>query len=237
MTRSQYPLLKPVGENALLIEFEPEINLEVNRRVRQLAFALEEAALPGIGEIIPAYRSLMVYFDPAQLTLPLLQASIEACQSSAESVELPTPRLFRVPTVYGGEHGPDLEQIATATNTTPDEVIEQFAKQQFSIYCLGYLCSLPYLGGLPESLNLPRRAAPRTRVPAGSVGIAGGQAVVLPTEMPSGFHYLGRTPVAFYDPVRMPPTAIRPGDLVEFPAVSAAEATQSSGRWLGDCLA
>jgi inhibitor of KinA len=233
----QYPLLKPVGEDALLVEFEPEISLDINRRVRRLAFAIEEAALPGIVEIIPAYRSLMVYFDPAQWMLTLLQASIEACQNSAESIELPAPRLFRVPTVYGGEHGPDLEQIATAAKTTPDKVIEQFAMQQFSIYCLGFLCSLPYLGIVPQSLHLPRRAAPRTRVPAGSVGIAGGQAVVLPSEMPSGFHYIGRTPVKCYDAARMPPTAIRPGDLVEFPAVSVAQATQWSDCWLGDCLA
>jgi inhibitor of KinA len=237
MAVSQYPLLKPVGEDALLVEFEPVISLEVNLRVRQLAFTLEEASLPGISEIIPAYRSLIVYFDPSRLKLTSLRSSVEATLNEARSVELSAPRLFRVPTVYGGEHGPDLQHVAATTNTTPENVIEQFAKQQYSVYCLGFLCALPYLGGVPESLTLPRRAQPRTRVPAGSVGIAGGQVVVLPTEMPSGFHYIGRAAVTFYDPARMPPTAIRPGDLVEFPAVTEAEALQWSGRWLGDCLA
>jgi KipI family sensor histidine kinase inhibitor len=237
MAESQYPLLKPVGEDALLVEFEPEIGLEVNRKVRQLAFALEKAALPGISEIIPAYRSLIVYFDPSRLELTDLHSSVETSLKGAEPAELPAARLFRVPTVYGGEHGPDLPHVAATANTTPENVVEQFAKLQYPVYFLGFLCSLPYLGGVPELLHLPRRAAPRTRVPAGSVGIAGGQAVVLPTEMPSGFHYIGRTPVAFYDPARMPPTTIRPGDLVEFPAVKAAEAQQWSGRWLGDCLA
>jgi KipI family sensor histidine kinase inhibitor len=237
MVVTQYPLIKPVGEDALLVEFEPQISLEVNRRVRQLAFTLEEASLPGISEIIPAYRSLIVYYDPSQLKLTSLHSSVDASLKEAESVELPAPRLFRVPTVYGHEHGPDLQHVAATKNVAADDLIEQFTKQPFTVYCLGFLCSLPYLGGIPESLHVPRRAAPRTRVPAGSVGIAGGQAVVLPTEMPSGFHYIGRTPVTFYDPARMPPTAIRPGDLVEFPTVTAAEAQPWSGRWLGDCLA
>jgi inhibitor of KinA len=236
MSKAQHPVLKPVGEDALLVEFEPEICPEVNHRVRQLTFAIEQAALPAVEEVVPAYRSLMVYFNADKMKLLDLQTAIEACEQRSEIAQLPAPRLFRIPTVYGGEFGPDMRWVAETTNCTPDEVVELFSSQQYPVYCLGFLCSLPYLGGIPERLHVPRRTSPRTNVPAGSVGIAGGQAVVLPIEMPSGFHYLGRTFIELYDPARMPPTAIRPGDLVEFPAVSADEVKQAAGHWLGDYI-
>lgn len=236
MAEVHYPVFKAVGEDALLVELEPEISLEVNRRVRQLALAIEQARVPGVGEVIPAYRSLMVYFDPAQCRLAELEAVVVNCELAAERGEATQPRLFRIPTVYGGTHGPDLEHIAATANCTAAEVIERFASQRYSVYCLGFLCSLAYLGGVPPSIQLPRRTTPRTLVAAGSVGIAGGQAVVLPIDMPSGFHYLGRTQVTMYDPARMPPTAIRPGDVVEFPAVTEEESKHWSGCWLGDCL-
>ncbi|MCC7086648.1 MAG: 5-oxoprolinase subunit PxpB [Pirellulales bacterium] len=234
MTETQIPTLKPVGENALLVEFEPEISVEVNLRVRRLVFALEQAKLPGVAEIIPAYRSLIVYFDVKRSDLSDLMSAVHSCQFDAQAIELPQPRLFQIPTVYGGKDGPDLWQVATEVQRSPDDVVTLFSTRKYPVYCLGFLCSLPYLGGVPRPLNVPRRSTPRMRVPAGSVGIAGRQAVVLPIEMPSGFHYLGRTRMSIYDPARIPPTAIRPGDLVEFPAVSGDEAEQWSGRWL-DC--
>lgn len=229
-----YPVLTAVGEDALLVEYAPEISLEVNGQVRRLAFALEQEPAAGIAEVVPAYRSLMVYFDPGLIDLPRLQEVVRARAALASSMVLPAPRLFRIPTVYGLPHAPDLEEIAQAAGVSPDDAVRLFSTRRYPVYCLGFLCSLAYLGGVPAPLQLPRLATPRTQVPAGSVGVAGEQAVILPVDQPSGFRYLGRTFVTMYDPRHSPPTPIRPGDRIECPAVGEAEALRWQGTFLGD---
>ncbi len=224
-----------VGEDALLVEFEPEISPDVNARVRRLAFALERNPLAGVRETVPAYRSLMLYFDPFAAEPSDLEAQIRAVAASASNIALPEPRVYRIPTVYGGEFGPDLNDLAAHAGTPPEAVIAAFSSHRYPIYCLGFLCCLAYLGGVPERLRMPRLATPRTRLPAGSVGIAGGQAVILPIGQPSGFRYLGRTFVKMYDPARFPPVPARPGDLFECPAVSEKAAREWEGRHLEEC--
>jgi inhibitor of KinA len=119
---------------------------------------------------------------------------------------------------------------------TKDKVIELFSREKYPVYCLGFLCGLAYMGGVPKRLQLPRLTTPRTFLPAGSVGFANAQAVVLPIDQPSGFHYIGRTFVTMYDPHRTPPTPIAPGDLVQCPSVSEAEARSWAGRSVQECL-
>ncbi len=231
-----YPRLQPIGEAGVLVEYEPQISLKVHRKVRQLASALEQQPLPGMIEVVPAYRSLMVSFHPEQISLAEIQAAIEERLEHLNEFSLPDSRLFRIPTVYGGRHGPDLERIAQTTGQTCAEVIELFSSQRYPVYFLGFLCCLPYMGGVPLRLQLPRLTTPRTFLPAGSVGMANAQAVVLPIDQPSGFHFLGQTFVGLYDPHQFPPTPIRPGDFVECPAVSEEEALGWKGRFVGECL-
>ncbi len=225
----------PVGEDGLLVEFAAEISPTINRAVRRLSTALEQSGLTGVLEIVPAYRSLLVSFDSRLVELSPLRAAITAIAETLEDQPLPPSRLFRLPTVYGGSYGPDLDHVCNASGLAADEVIDLFSRQRFPVCCLGFLCCLAYLGGVPHPLQLPRRATPRLRVPAGAVGIANAQAVVLPIELPSGFHYLGRTFVSLYDPQQFPPTPIRPGDVVEFPAVSAEAAQEWTGQFPGVC--
>jgi len=232
----RYPLITSVGENAVLVEYEPEINLAVNRKVRQLAFALEQGPVDGVSEIIPAYRSLMVYFDAEHAELERVRPAIESRARHLRGIKLPTPRLFVIPTVYGGNHGPDLARVAATTGMTEEQVIDLFSSQRYPVYCLGFLCCLAYMGGVPEPLHLPRLSTPRTWLPSGSVGFAAGQAVVLPIDQPSGWHYIGRTFVKMYDPAHSPPTPIRPGDIVECRRVTEDEARRWEDRSLGDCL-
>jgi KipI family sensor histidine kinase inhibitor len=227
----------PVGEDAVLVEFEPEISVEVNAKVHALTRAIETAGIAGVIEVVPAYRSLMVHFQPDITSHDAVRDAIEACNGVAPSHSAAaTPRLFRVPTVYGGEHGPDLASVAEQTGLAADEIVRLFSSSRYPVYCLGFLCCLAYLGGVPGALQLPRLATPRTRVPAGSVGFAGAQAVVLPVDQPSGWRYIGRAFVKMYDPTRSPPTDLRPGDLVECPAVSEDEARAWTDRPVGDCL-
>jgi len=232
----KYPLIKAVAEDSLLVEYEEEVSLEVNLKARQLAFGLEQGSFPGLGEVIPTYRSVMVYFDPFRVDADTVQGFIEQVNANLVEIELPPPRLFRVPTVYGGIHGPDLNRVAEHTSLTPDEVIELFSSQAYPVYCLGFICSLAYLGGVPEDLHVPRLSSPRSFVPSGSVGFAGPQANVLPVDSPSGFNYIGRIFVKVYDPNEFPPTLIRPGDYILCPAVSEQEARLAGGKHLGEFI-
>ena len=224
------------GEDALLFEYEASIDPSVNRKVRLLAAAIEQARFVSVIEVVPAYRSLMVYFDPEEANVAELTQSITRLASGPNEAQLPDPRVFRVPTVYGTTHAPDLARVAEAAGMTSEQVVEMFSSQRYAVYCLGFLCCLAYMGGVPRRLQLPRLATPRPRLPAGSVGLAGAQAVMLPIDQPSGFHFIGRTFVTLYDPARFPPTWIRPGDLVQCPAVSEKEALGWKGRPLGDCI-
>lgn len=236
MTESRYPTVTPVGEDGLLVEYEPVISQEINRKVRQLAFSLEQIPIEGMKEVISAYRSLMVYFDSEQVTVEEVGEGVRVRARQLRAIQLPAPRLFVIPTVYGGEYGPDLERVATTTGLAVEEAIQLFSAQRYPVYCLGFLCCLAYLGGVPERLRLPRLATPRMLVRAGSVGLAGAQAVVLPIDQPSGFHFIGRSFVTMFDPRDFPPAPVRPGDFFECRSVSGEEAMRWNQRPLGDCL-
>ena len=236
MTLLKIPILRPVAEDCILVEYEEEINPEINKKVRQLAQAIEKHAPPGLNEVIPAYRSLMVFFDPFQTKMETISDLIVHLAEGSVSVDLVWPRLFRIPTVYGGEYGPDLERISRLKNLTPEEVVRLFSSVNYLVYCLGFLCSLAYLGGVPAILDVSRLTSPRPFVPVGSVGYSGRQANILPIDQPSGFNYIGRTFVRVYDPQKFPPTLFRPGDYIQCPSVSEEEAKQTGEKDLGDFI-
>ena len=236
MTLLKIPILRPVAEDCILVEYEEEINPEINKKVRQLAQAIEKHAPPGLNEVIPAYRSLMVFFDPFQIKMETISDLIVHLAEGSVSVDLVWPRLFRIPTVYGGEYGPDLERISRLKNLTPEEVVRLFSSVNYLVYCLGFLCSLAYLGGVPAILDVSRLTSPRPFVPVGSVGYSGRQANILPIDQPSGFNYIGRTFVRVYDPQKFPPTLFRPGDYIQCPSVSEEEAKQAGEKDLGDFI-
>jgi len=229
-----YPTIREVGEDSILVEYEEEVSLEVNRKARQLAFGLEEGLFPGLEGVIVTYRSVMVYFDPFRVDADTIRGFIEEVNATLGEIELPSPRLFRIPTTYSPAYGPDLDRVAEHTGFTPDEVIQLFSSQVYPVYFLGFICSLAYLGGVPEGLRVPRLSTPRSFVPGGSVGFAAAQANILPVDSPSGFNYIGRTFVAVYDPNQFPPTLIRPGDYIQCPAVSVEEARLAGERHLGE---
>jgi len=229
-----YPVIRAVAEGSILVEYEEEVSLEVNRKTRQLAFGMEQRPCPGLQEVILTYRSVVVYFDSLVAKEETIRGLIEEVNANLVEIELPPPRLFRIPTTYSPAYGPDLDRVAEHTGLTPDEVIQLFSSQVYPVYFLGFICSLAYLGGVPEALHVPRLSTPRSFVPAGSVGFAGPQANVLPVDSPSGFNYIGCTFVAVYDPNQFPPTLIRPGDYIQCPAVSEEEAKLAGERHLGE---
>lgn len=233
---AEWPVIRPSGDRAILIEFENRIDPKVNRQVRSLAVTIEGEKAAGIEEVLPAYRTLMLVYDPLVIEYQTLLKRVLDWVEKAKSIDLPPRRLFRLPTVYGNEHGPDLIRVVELTHLPQEEVIRVFAETKFLVYFIGFICGLAYLGGLPEILRVPRLNTPRTLVPGGSVGIAGGQANAITTDQPSGFNYIGRTFVSLYDPRKFPPIPFTAGDEIQFIPVSAEAALKARGKLATDFL-
>jgi KipI family sensor histidine kinase inhibitor len=215
------PRFLPAGDAALLVEFANEISEPVNRQVQALAHALAQAPLPGLGEAIPAYRSLLVYYDPQQLSFADVQEQVAAVAARSETIPLPEPALKEIPVVYGGEFGPDIEFVAQHSGLSVEQVMRLHSSATYRVYMLGFSPGFAYLGGLPEALATPRLPTPRTRVPAGSVGIAGQQTGIYPLATPGGWRIIGRTPLRLFDPAQEPPTLLQAGYLVRFVPIPA----------------
>lgn len=233
---AEWPKIRPSGDSAVLVEFDNRIDPEVNRAVRSLALTMEAERFPGINEVLPAYRTVMVTYDPLQIEYEALLEKIKIYLGRARNMDLPARRTFRLPTVYGGGHGPDLQRVSEILCLPPEEVIGVFSETIFLVYFIGFICGLAYLGGLPDKLRVDRLPTPRTLVPGGSVGFAGGQANAIATDQPSGFNYIGRTFVILYNPQIFPPIPFVAGDEVLFPPASEEEALRAKGRRAEDFL-
>jgi KipI family sensor histidine kinase inhibitor len=195
------------------------VDRELHLRVVALARAVEQAGLPGVREMIPAYATLTVFFD-AGADADGIKERLEALVGSGEwgvgNGDSPPGRLVTIPTSYDG---PDLEEVAERTGLTREEVIRRHAGREYEVFLLGFAPGWAYLGELDPALELPRRASPRTRVPAGSVAIAGKQTGVYPIVTPGGWHLIGRTDLTMFDPKGTPPALLAPGDRVRFEPV------------------
>jgi KipI family sensor histidine kinase inhibitor len=198
--------------------------VEVNTRVRALEFLLGQKALPGVVETVPSFRSLLVYYDPAVVSYEGLCATLSELAAQAEHAALPPPRLVELPCCYEDPAlGIDLAAAAERLALPAEEVVRRHAGAAYLVYFIGFTPGLPYLGGLPERIRLPRLETPRTKVPAGSVGIGGAQVCIYSVESPGGYWILGRTPLRLYDPGADDPILLRPGDHVRFRAIDRRE--------------
>jgi len=217
------PRLFLAGDSALVVEFGDEISREVNRKVHALADALGKASLPGLGEAVPTYRSLLIHYDPLRLSCDEVKAFVSEVLQDCEEKPSLEPRQVEVPVVYGAEFGPDIEFVAECNGLLVEEVIRLHSSATYTVYMLGFAPGFAYLGGMPEAIATPRLETPRTLVPAGSVGIAGAQTGVYPIATPGGWRLIGRTPLKFFDPERDPPTLLKAGDIVRFVPISEGE--------------
>jgi KipI family sensor histidine kinase inhibitor len=211
----------PCGDTALVVQFGDRIDRTLSERVLRLNANLRAAALPGVVETVPTFRSLMVHYDPLATSAAALTGAIETLLEREGSFHR-AAKLWRVPVCYEGDYAPDLEEVAKATALRPEEVVALHSGTRYHVYMIGFLPGYPYMGDLPEKLRLPRRADPRVRVPPGSVAIATAMTAVYTLESPGGWHLIGATPVAFFDPARRPPALLAPGDGVVFEPVAAA---------------
>jgi KipI family sensor histidine kinase inhibitor len=212
-----------MGDRGLLLEFGDEISHEVNERVRRMALAIQNEAIEGIIETVPTYRSLLIIYHPLTLPLDELKKRLGKIEESLQEIFFPEPKLTRIPAVYGGAYGPDLEFVAGYHNLSPDEVIRLHTSKPYFIYMIGFMPGYPYMGELPEALITPRLKTPRLSVPKGSVAIAQKQTGIYSMESPGGWQIIGRTPVELFDPKREPPALLQMGDLVQFYPISEKE--------------
>ena len=215
-----------MGDRSVLVELGDEISPEVNRRVRELSVILTENPIEGVIETVPAYRSLLIVYDPLNLEIATLQHRIENIQKKIGGIQIPEPKTMEIPVVYGGEYGPDMEWVARYHNIRVEEVIQFHTGTTYQVYMIGFMPGFPYMGELPEGLATPRRETPRTVIPQGSVAIAQRQTGIYPVESPGGWQILGRTPLKLFNPLHSPPTLLEMGDLVKFFSIGEKEFKQ-----------
>ncbi len=204
------------SDQSLLIYFGHQITLQANENVRKLLRLLELEPVAGIRNLHPAYCSVLVKFDAIRIGHAELEAILREYLDRLEEVNLPEPRQVEIPVCYGGEYGPDLNDVAAMHGMTPEQAIELHASTNYLVYFLGFVPGFAYLGELPEALATPRLATPRRRVPRGSVGIAGNQTGVYPFATPGGWRLLGRTPIAMFRSDRDGLSLLSIGDRVRF---------------------
>ena len=213
MSGTPPPRLHLLGDAALLCELPAPATLAQQQRIWALAERARE--WPGVGETLPGMNNLTRTFDPTAIDLDTLTAHVlEAWPKLPAAAAL--GRLVEIPVAYGGEHGPDLADVAAHTGFTPAEVVRRHSAGEYIVYLLGFLPGFAFMGGLAPELATPRRAEPRTAVPARSVGIGGEQTGIYPLASPGGWQLIGRTPLELFDPAATPPTLLRPGDRVRF---------------------
>jgi inhibitor of KinA len=202
--------VQPLGDTALIAELGSRLDTALNTRAIALAAALKKRR--DVRQAVAAHGTVTVQFDPDQITLEALGLAIRRLATKRPPVEEPG-RLHRIPVVYDG---PDLEHVAAELRLSPEQVIALHGRPIYRVFLVGFVPGWAYLGPLPDELVLPRRAVPRTQVPAGSVAIAGQETGIYPLASPGGWHLIGRTTVRLFVPDSDPPSLFRVGDRVKF---------------------
>lgn len=211
------------GDCAVTVVFPQEISPAVNAAVCGFAARFSQMGLPGISELVPTYSAVTIHFDPILLDMDKLEAAIHQAAEAQDEAAGAEGETVVIPVVYGGEYGPDLENVCAHNGLTPDEVIAIHSGREYLIYMLGFTPGFPYMGGMDERIATPRLKTPRTAIPAGSVGIAGAQTGVYPIQSPGGWQLIGRTPYKLFDMDRAEPFLLKAGQKVIFKPITEEE--------------
>lgn len=211
------PRIRDAGDSAIIVELGDGIDAAVNARAVAMATQLRAAALAGVRDVVPTFRSVALFFDPQRVDLDELKARVLAVPAGGGDAA--AGAALDVPVEYGGDAGPDLEAVAAASGLSAADVIARHTARDYRVFMVGFLPGFAYLGGVDPAIAAPRHASPRLRVAPGSVGIAGRQTGVYPQASPGGWQIIGRTTTRFFDPRRAPPSLVAPGDRVRFVAV------------------
>jgi inhibitor of KinA len=208
--------ISPLGDSSVLVRFGDEIDLATNLLVHALDAHMRKHPLGGIIETVPAYTTLQVHYDPLVLTCAQVTDWLQSQMPIVEEAASSAPRPTEVPVRYGGDFGPDLPFVAAFHHTTSAEIVRLHTSRDYTVFMIGFTPGFPYMGKLDDALATPRLETPRTRIPAGSVGIAGSQTGIYPIDSPGGWRVIGRTALPIFDLTRREPFLFAPGDTVHF---------------------
>ena len=218
------PTISPVGDCAISIDFGQVIDPKINRHIRQTIERIQALQLGGIIELVPTYCALLVQYDAMLYSYADMCNIIEPTFSeSVTDNDNEKVTVIEIPTVYGGEFGPDLGFVASHNNLSEDEVIAIHSGTDYLVYMLGFIPGFTYLGGMDPRIATPRLSSPRTLIPAGSVGIAGEQTGTYPSDSPGGWQIIGRTPVTMYDMSKEQAALLSAGDYVRYVPIDEQE--------------
>jgi len=208
------------SDKSLLIYFGQQITFDAHERVRKFLQLLASEPVAGVRNLHPAYCSVLIKFDPLKRRHEELEETLQQYLARLDDVTLPEPRQVEIPVCYGGEYGPDLQDVSAMLAMTPEQVVELHSSTNYIVYFLGFVPGFAYLGELPKALATARLPTPRRTVPAGSVGIAGSQTGVYPVATPGGWRLLGRTPISMFRPQQNGLSLLSIGDRVRFSPIS-----------------
>lgn len=226
-----WPRFLAQGDAALVVEFGDRIDRAVSERVNALAEAVRAAAIPGISEVVPTFRSLLVHFDPLVLDSESVTGHVQGLLEHG-GAQRRKARLIRMPVCYDEDLGPDLAEVAVLAGMTRADAARLHASVEYHVYMLGFLPGFPYMGDLPEPLRQPRLKTPRTQVPPRSVAVATALTAIYPLESPGGWRLIGATPVDLFD-VRQPsPALLFPGDRVRFQPIDREAFDSMRADWV-----
>ncbi|MBB3609962.1 5-oxoprolinase subunit PxpB [Rhizobium sp. BK602] len=220
-----FPRIRACGDSMLSVELADHIDDAVNRRIIALFDDLSRSPVAGIEEMAPTYRSLSVIYDPAIIRGGALADVLQKRLRALSAIDTSSCR-YSVPVVYGGAVGIDLDELARMKDMTTTELVNLHASAEYRVHMIGFAPGFAYLGGLPDALHTPRLATPRQRIEASAIGIGGKQASINSVPGPSGWRFIGRTPVRLFDPHRTPPFLLKAGDRIRFHPIGEAEAAR-----------
>jgi inhibitor of KinA len=230
--------LRPLGDSTVVIQLGDAIEIDTHEKVKKVTSLLEKNPQEWLVEIIPAFTTVTLYYDPMTVLqeknkeLPyegICSILADLLSDDFENVSA-SHRVMEIPVCYGGQYGPDLEEVAQIHGLSPEEVISKHTNGDYLVYMIGFAPGFPYVGGLDPDLATPRRKSPRLKIPAGSVGIAGDQTGVYPIETPGGWQLIGRTPLPLFQPDKDTPSLLQAGDRIKFVSISEDEFKEMEGR-------
>jgi KipI family sensor histidine kinase inhibitor len=219
------------GERLLIIELQDRDRAAANRRARDFAARVAAENLPYVSDIVPAMTTVGIHYAPHKVPADkdshapydAIVAALNRLLKTVSETGSAAPRVVEIPVCYGGEHGPDLSEVAQTCGLSVAEVVELHSASLVDVMMLGFAPGHPYLGMLDTRLNPPRRATPRTAVAPGSIGLANRQTVIYPLTLPGGWNLIGRTPLAIFDAAREAPCLVNAGDQVRFVPITAQQ--------------
>ena len=211
------------GDSALVMEFGDTIEKELNARIAAVVESLKKKNIDGLLDILPTYMSVLINYDPVKISYGEMVDTLKGLSKADSGEQSDEVRLIEIPTIYGGEYGPDIDFVAENAKMSKEEVIKIHSGTDYLVYMMGFMPGFTYLGGLDERIATPRLKSPRLKIEPGSVGIAANQTGMYPLESPGGWQLIGRTPLKLFDDTKEPPVFIQAGDYIRYVSIDQKE--------------